>query len=361
MGLHTTSPVSPYLSLQARLSNFERSALDDAMWRWWRLVRFRAMRLTMFVLPHDLLAIAASAMRHVSDPFAARWLRDSGLSDSEFGRYRHMVDEALLDGPLTVREMRQILRLPQSVPLSGIVSRMCDDGELVGGAPPRSWRSSIRRYHRWHDVLPNVDLASMEAGAAITELVRRYVHSYGPVTLDDIAWWTGIAKGRCRAALDQLDAEVEAVAVDGWPGPMFRLGRQPAGAAPAEPVKTLPLLDPYVQGYRDRVRFLDPLRNGYVYDGGGNAAATLVSAGRIIGVWQVFEPAEVRYHLFDPHPRSLRRTAEAQLAAAGALYFGHAVNVVEIATMQPLSAEGGRSAAHPLDSQVHRASRRRRR
>ena len=129
---------------------------------------------------------------------------------------------------------------------------------------------------------------------------------------------------------------------------------------PDPTVKALPLLDPYVQGYRDRARFLDPARHDFVYDGGGNSTATLIRLGRIIGVWQFVEDptGAVRYHLFDAVPASVRRSAEVDLAAAGDLYFARPTDVEAMATMKPLSADGGRSASHPLDSRLHRASRR---
>ena len=126
-----------------------------------------------------------------------------------------------------------------------------------------------------------------------------------------------------------------------------------------EGVFALPVLDPYVQGYRDRDRFVDPSRFGLVYDAGGNATATLVHRGRIIGVWQfVREPFDgVRYHLFGHTPAGIRNRAETALASAGALFFEHSVDVTRVATMKPLRADGGRSALHPLDATIHRASR----
>jgi hypothetical protein len=128
----------------------------------------------------------------------------------------------------------------------------------------------------------------------------------------------------------------------------------------SESVAALPLLDPYVQGYRDRTRLFGLPRHDYVYDGGGNSAATLVHRGRVIGVWQTSEePApSVRYHLFEAVPASVRAAAEVELAAAGAMYFDETVDVVGHRTMVPLSAGGGRSAMHPLDGRIHRASRR---
>jgi hypothetical protein len=182
------------------------------------------------------------------------------------------------------------------------------------------------------------------------------------VTVNDMSWWTGITKGRCRAALAALGASVEEVAVDGWPGPLYRIAAGDTTDEPDSAVTALPLLDPYVQGYRNRGRFLDPARNDFVYDGGGNSTATLIQHGRIVGIWQFAEEAvdSVRYHMFAAVPASVRRSAEADLAVAGDLYFERPVDVVATTTMKPLSADGGRSASHPLDSVLHRASRRQR-
>jgi len=362
VGLHTTSPVSPYLSLRARVPSFVRSDLDALMWGSWDLVRFRAMRNTMFVLSRQLLEEAAQATHHVSEAYAGRWLRDSGLTARQFDRLADAIDGALADRPLTVRALRAVLDVPKTVDVAGIVSRLCDVGRLVGGAPPRSWRSSIRQYHRWVDVLPDVDLHRYGQVTAIRKLIQRYVGAYGPVTMSDIAWWTGFTKGQCTAALDALGSGIEEVSVADWPGPLYRIAGDDPPASPASGVRALPLLDPYVQGYRDRVRLVEPERHGYVYDGGGNASATLVGGGRIFGVWQPSdEPEEsVRYHLFGRQPRTVRRAVEADLAAAGAMYFDRSVDVIEVADMQPLSAGGGRSAMHPLDDRIHRAARRQR-
>jgi len=362
VGLHNTSPVGPFLSLRARVPNFARADLESLMWGSWHFARFRAMRLTMFVFTLDLLEVAAAATRHISEPLASRWLRDSGLTVQDFDRLSALVLDALADGPLTVRQLRHSLDIPQSVDLPGVVSRLCDVGRVVGGAPPRSWRSSIRRYHRWEDVLPGVDVHRWEEETAVRELIRRYIGSYGPVTINDISWWTGFTKGRCREAMTAQGDRIEEVAVDGWPGPLYRIAAAEVERTTSASVAALPLLDPYVQGYRDRIRFLDPERSDFVYDGGGNAAATLVHRGRIIGTWQFTQKPEesVRYHLFDRGPVSTRRSAERELAAAGSLYFDRSVDIVEAPTMEPLSAGGGRSASHPLDEQLHRASRRRR-
>ncbi len=357
VGLHNTTPAGPYLALRARLEGFARLDLDRVMFDEWKLARIRAMRMTMFVFPRPLLEVAVSATGKLMTSLAARWVRDSGLTLREFESIACSVEAELSQGPRTVRELRQRLEVPATVDLPGVVARMCDTGRLVGGQPARGWRSPLRRYHRWQDVLPDVDLSRWDETAATAELIRRYVAAFGPVTMDDVAWWTGLSRARCHVALDGLGVEV--VDVSGWPGPLYRIPPTSRPDSVSSVVRALPALDPYVQGYRHRERLLDPARFEFVYDGGGNSAATLMARGRVIGVWQtVTDPAEcVRYHLFDHEPDAVRKMAEDDLASAGAMYFDREVDVFEVTEMTSLR-DGGRSAMHPLDDTVHRASRR---
>jgi hypothetical protein len=353
VGLHNTTQSTPYLSLRARLTDFARADLDEAMWQNWELARFRAMRLTMFIFPGDLLEIAAAATRHLTATWAERWLRVSKLDEAAFGRIADDVDAALAGNPMTVRELRVALGVDKTVDLPGIVGRMCDTGRLVGGAPPQSWRSPVRRYHRWEEVLPRVDPYRCDEQAAQVELVRRYVESYGPVTIDDVSWWTGMTKGRCRWAMDRLD--LEEVDVDGWPGPLWRFGEATEDAP--DSVHALPLLDPYVQGYRDRERLVDSSLFDYVWDRGGNAAATIVHEGRVIGIWQTVDKpkAQILCHFFVAPSSRLRRAAFAELEAASTLYFDKPAEIVELEEMKPL--DRGAGAIHPLDGKPHRPRR----
>jgi hypothetical protein len=355
VGLHNTTASGPYLSLRARVAGFRREDLDELMYQDWELARFRAMRMTMFVFGRDLLEIAAAATRPMTENLAARWISDSGMSLAEFARLADLVEMALGGKPLTVRSLRKVTGLPKHVDVPGVVGRLCDIGRLVGGAAPKSWRSPVREFHRWADVLPTVDLYRWTESDAVDELVRRYVVTYGPVTLADVAWWTGFGKTRCRAALEAI-ADLREVAIADWPGPLYVCGEASALDLD-DSVSALPVLDPYVQGYRDRWRFLDRERFDWVYDGGGNSAATLVHRGRIIGVWQfVTDPADaIRYYLFGPQPKHIRSLAEEDLAAAGAMYFGREADVAEVPEMPSLRADGGRSAMHPLDTVQHRA------
>lgn len=131
------------------------------------------------------------------------------------------------------------------------------------------------------------------------------------------------------------------------------LARADAVPAGAGSVVLLPVLDPYLMGYRDRDRFLDPSLRPLVYDRGGNATATVLVDGRVEGVWDLTETprAAVRVLLFDP-AQPLRSAVLDRCAAVGEFWFGGPVPVLEHTAMAALAE--GRTAVHPLDGAVPR-------
>jgi hypothetical protein len=64
-------------------------------------------------------------------------------------------------------------------------------------------------------------------------------------------------------------------------------------------VSFLPVLDPYIMGYRDRRRFLDAAHQASVFDRAGNAVPTVWVNGRIVGVWGQRKDGSVTSGLFE--------------------------------------------------------------
>lgn len=61
VGLHSTLPATPYLSLNARIGDFTTDDLDTEVYEHRSLVRLKVMRGTVFLLTRDLAQIALAA------------------------------------------------------------------------------------------------------------------------------------------------------------------------------------------------------------------------------------------------------------------------------------------------------------
>ena len=130
---------------------------------------------------------------------------------------------------------------------------------------------------------------SPEEGYA--ELVRRWLRTFGPGTLDDIQWWLGSTKNAARAAL----AAVDAVPVE--PRRRYRLAL-PDDVEPVAEVgpwaALLPTLDPTTMGWRSRDFYLDPAHTRLLFDSNGNGGNTAWWDGRIVGTWVQDDAAAVQ-------------------------------------------------------------------
>lgn len=146
--------------------------------------------------------------------------------------------------------------------------------------------------------------AELSEDDAYVELARRYFRGHGPATVADFARWVGAPVGKCRKAVDALGAELSQLDVEGGAFLVSTdlLSDQAVDAPPA-PVQLLPGFDEFVLGYKDRSLVLDPrYANAIVPGGNGVFRSTVVSDGRIVGVWSRTVKArqvEVRVEAFE--------------------------------------------------------------
>lgn len=339
VGLHSTLPGTPYLSLNARIDAFTTDDLETEVYDHRSLVRLKVMRGTVFLLTHDLAQIAFAATTEITLERDRRWLR---VDPAMYRRVAPLVLDALGQKSLTVAELRT--QVPHA-DLSAVVTLLCDEASIVRDRPAGGRTSTSYRYRRWDQTLPDLDLAAYDSETATDELIRRYVASYGPVSAADVVWWTGLPAKRARAALGRLADELETIIEGPSAGHVwFKIGDsddgQPSPRARTPRIRLLPQLDPYAMGYRDRARLTDTEHEALVYDRGGDDTSVVLQDGRITGVWDLTDSPNPtgRVLLFDP-ASALRRRVLDLVAETGEFWFGRSIQVREYAQMVPLLNE----------------------
>ncbi|MGV9214500.1 winged helix DNA-binding domain-containing protein [Micromonospora sp. RB23] len=125
-----------------------------------------------------------------------------------------------------------------------------------------------------------------ERDEALALLAHRYVRGHGPVTDREFAGWSGLTLTDARRGLTAAAGLLSTVRVDGEP--MYvDAALADASPTPAAEVLALPGFDEYLLGYRDRTLMLDPAHRAAVVPGNnGIFQATVVRAGRVVGVWK---------------------------------------------------------------------------
>ncbi len=351
VGLHATDPFSPYLQLRARMERFVPETLDDLLYGVPRLARMGAMRGTLFLETLDVLPVVVGATRRMRSRGRERFLAASGFDEGQYLRSAEQIEIALAGRALSAREIRAAVGSP--APLSAVLNTMADEARIVRWRPVGGRRDSTPTYRLFREALPGVDLTGLDEASATTRLVELYVRRYGPATEADLAWWSGLDRASLRAARDRLGDDLVTVGIAGL-GQRYLIAGDDLAALRGLPephgeVSFLPILDPYLMGYRDRRRFLEPRAQAYVFDRGGNATSTILVDGRVAGVWDWRERRrpEVRLHLFEPLAPDLHAKVRARAEEVGAFIAGKLVPVVEVSTMRPLT-EGAAWIRSPL-------------
>ena len=315
VALHSTDPATVFLSAAARMRTPSVEPLERALYDDRALVRTLCMRRTMFVLPVDMVPVVQAACTDALVPAERRrtlgMLQSAGVVDAD--RHLRSLEAAALAaiqerGEVTGAELSKLVPgLGQKILVGvgtkwegmiGMTTRvlflLSTEQKIVRGRPRGGWTSSQYRWSPMSSWLP-ASVARPAADEARVELARRWLRSFGPATIADLKWWSGLTVAQVKKALAALD--VVEVDLDGSAGIALADDLRPA-PTPEPWVAFLPALDPTIMGWKERAWYLGEHAR-LLFDTNGNAGPTVWSDGRAVGGWAQRKTGEVAFRLLE--------------------------------------------------------------
>ena len=352
-GLHATISTTPYLSLFARSRRFEKSDLDEELFQKRTLGRIRCVRKTIYIHSRKLIPMVYAATAGVAKKASRRYLESRGVAAAAYDDISGAILGLLEGTGMTASSIRK--KLHTDLDVSAILYLMCDQGLLIRWRSEKGWRDRSQQYRLFREVFPEVNLRRMGEAEATALLAGRYLRAFGPATVNDIAWWTGLGKTKARSALNHLQDQILHVRITGMESDFVMLRSDVDGVSGPEPagesaISLLPTLDPYLMGYKDRARYIDPEHYSMVFDRSGNATSTIVIDGKVAGVWD-FEGCDtpvVKLFLFrDIEPDVIERI-RVEAHGAGKFISEHEVRLELCRSMKPLTKRTAGGMMSPL-------------
>ena len=118
------------------------------------------------------------------------------------------------------------------------------------------------------------------------ELVRRYIDRYGPVTLQDIAYWTGHRVSTLNEIIEELKGEISQEIFNGTSQLHYFIGELDTDYSSPPHIVVLPRFDSLIMGYKDKARILDHAYLGRISIQAGIIMPTVLVHGFVQGVWR---------------------------------------------------------------------------
>ncbi|HSL10387.1 MAG TPA: winged helix DNA-binding domain-containing protein [Actinomycetota bacterium] len=337
VALHSSDPVSVYLSARARVRNLTVDDLDEALYGRRSLVRMLGMRRTLFVVPRataaEMDAGCTKALVDGERRRLVRMLEEQGVADGDAAAWlREVCDRTAtavaMRGAATAAELtRDVPELALKLTFGegrrwaatvGVSTRvlflLATEARIVRARPVGSWISGQYRWASTSAWLGD-DLPALDPAAARAALLRRWLFAFGPATATDAKWWTGWTVAQTQRALADVDA-IE-VGLDGGDAGWILPDDDGRVRTPRPWVALLPGLDPTVMGWKERGWFLGP-HGDALFDRNGNAGPTVWCDGRVVGGWAVVAPGDVAFRLLEDVGAEATRAIESEAARLAA-------------------------------------------
>jgi DNA glycosylase AlkZ-like len=313
--LHSTAPVTVYLSVLARTEGVAPADVDRSLYDDRSVVRVLCMRRTLFAVPRELVPVVyAAATRTVAARERRRlegMIRDSGVSTRP-GQWLNRAMKAAVEAvaelgeattsevvaavPVLAKQLRLGAGRWEATFSAGtrVLPQLAMEGRLVRGRPRGTW---ISGQYRWTTMASwlGEEVEPLDPAAAQAELLRKWLARFGPGTETDIRWWTGWTARETRAALAAVPHRE--VGLGGSTGYVLEDDLEPTPTLQPS-AALLPTLDPTTMGWKERDWYLGK-HAGTLFDSNGNAGPTVWWGGRVVGGWSQRRNGEIVYRLLE--------------------------------------------------------------
>lgn len=278
------------LQFRARKHNLNRSELHNALWKQRTLVKTSLMRQTLHIIPAEDFSIYIMALKKSRLAGLWHYLAKFDVTQKEIDRMNAMVLDLLADGPVPQREIAEKI-LPKAgkniqkyMQLAwGIqMFRHALVEGLICYGPEQNKSATFVRVDQW---LPKQK--KVAEGEAKQNLLRRYLHAYGPATVRDFAKWSGFPSKEATEVWHASNDNLVEISIEEQKAFLLREDFEQLKNSDAnfQILRLLPHFDPYLLAHAEKNHLVSLANYKKVYRNAGWISPVILLNGRVIGTW----------------------------------------------------------------------------
>ncbi len=300
VGIHAARLQSPYAALHARCDDFTNGCLDEELYAQRSLIKLRCMRRTLHIMPLGLAAIAHTATKRQRITPCETAYRHLGVTQGELCRARDKVLETAHVSPIDNRSIQFLGQQAFGRRADGewtaratrwVIKGLWEEGLLCYVNRAKEWGTEDRAYAFTQSNYPTLRLDDVPLDVAETKLVLFHIQQYGPVSLQDICWWSGLSRGRVEKAILRNESRLRWVDVEPL-GKQLIMSLEDVeklnGFVPPDSdwIALLAYEDSALKGYfGTRSRYVECANYSSLFNCIGEVRASVVLNGEAVGTW----------------------------------------------------------------------------
>jgi Winged helix DNA-binding domain len=290
LGLHAARLPSPFAIVAARTGDpaVPASLFTGPVQA--SLLTLRCMRKTLHTLPLPLAAAAHAATLRFRDRDACRAVVNAGRTTAAIDRVVDQLGVLLQDGPLPHRTIESRLAARNTDVRTGrlAIKVAWERGTIAYINTATAWNRQARTFALTSAAYPALKLG-LTRDQAVTELVTAYFDRYGPATIRDATWWSGLPATDITAALLASGRPIVALASPWSEDLCLMFADQLEESTSNEATTGVQLLaheDTALKAYfQTRDRYLGGLPSRRAFNQIGEVLPSVIVDGMLAGTW----------------------------------------------------------------------------
>jgi hypothetical protein len=305
IGLHSARLPTPFVTLHTRVNDFDVNDFIHDTYVSRKLIKLRCMRKTLHTVPLEMAPIVHQATLRIREALCHRVYRKFDVTKKDIDQLREAVIEQVIEKPMKsdaiLKEIALKYKETQNIfdtrdtwkkIVRTVIKHLWEQGVLCYINSSGQWGKEIRLYGYTKKLYPALNLQNISPYEAQKKLVKQHIAQYGPVTKQDIYWWSGLRKTVVNKCIQEIKDDIVPVKIGGFNATFYMLERnvdQLIGHEKKNKDDWLVLLareDPSLKGYYEsRGRYIEDQYYNVLFNKIGEARSSIMLNGEVIGIW----------------------------------------------------------------------------
>jgi hypothetical protein len=308
LGIHSARLHTPYTTLCSRSKSFVPNELKEKMYKSNELIKLRCMRTTLHTVSLDIAPIVHMSTLKMRLSKCYLYYKKNNISKRKIDKLKYSIMNLIDKNKMSSKEIESaLLEKNCSKELIRIVIKdLWENGDICYFNNAFEWEKEERYYCPTKIKYPKLNLNSLSELNAQIMLISLHIKQYGPVTMKDILWWSGLNTSIVKDVLEKLSAEIVQVKISGSESVYYMNKYDYENYMDFDGVENgwLSLLayeDSSLKGYYEsRYRYVEHKNYNSLFNQIGEVRASVLLDGKAVGVWEWNKRRKmINWSLFD--------------------------------------------------------------